>query len=571
MRTLLSVALALAVVGCHEGLGDPPAPDGTREARLVRATSTESCPDEPLFVPAPPELLETVGIDCDASHTWCFRLHRDLRAAAAARDPLAALARSAEFFELHAQTGEDRHATWARAYADLAVSGAASYRELARLTPRASDVPTDAGRASVEAALDRAYAVAWALRGPAAHRASAREELGWIAVSPEDDLPDRPVNVLASPFRESDVVLDVPLADGTSQSVRTRVVVASTLAPQEPATPPELVGSLPEPAPLAIPSEGDIIVVVHGHSSRAEEAVPLMTALLDEYEDRGLDATLVAMDLPSNGYADRLDPAHVLAHQATRDGLLRFYDAFLVAFVGALDETQPGASDRIVAFAGGSLGGNLVLRVGETSDGRAWPGRLVVWSPASIDYSWLRAKLPFAAGDGEFVDIVKHEAVRLTRDASEEAESSSSREDFFTAGLSSVAKQSEYWYRDDLPCRDALIGAGLTQLGEIYDARMRRWHYRVAYEQLVFSHIEVDETGALRFERLSRPLLLATGDADDSVPMTTWTFVERLAPFLPVPGPTLYFETTGHTVHTERPRALGAETAAFLLDGTPEP
>jgi pimeloyl-ACP methyl ester carboxylesterase len=45
-------------------------------------------------------------------------------------------------------------------------------------------------------ALARAYQVAWALRGPdPAQRYQLRNTLGWIAVSGEDDAPDRPVNV----------------------------------------------------------------------------------------------------------------------------------------------------------------------------------------------------------------------------------------------------------------------------------------------------------------------------------------------------------------------------------------
>ena len=62
------------------------------------------------------------------------------------------------------------------------------------------------------------------------------------------------------------------------------------------------------------------------------------------------------------------------------------------------------------------------------------------------------------------------------------------------------------------------------------------------------------------------PLFMAAGEADDSVPMSTWRFVQRLAPFLRTPGPTVLLRDTGHTIHTERPRLLAREIAAFCWD-----
>lgn len=105
----------------------------------------------------------------------------------------------------------------------------------------------------------------------------------------------------------------------------------------------------------------------------------------------------------------------------------------------------------------------------------------MVWSPASIDFSWGRARWPLAAGEDEYVDLIKHEAVRQTRDASVRAESPSGRRDYFVGGLSSVRHQASYWYRDGWGCKDAFVRDGLLQLAEIYDGRFRRWHYRVAY------------------------------------------------------------------------------------------
>src|SRR5262249_44995857 len=65
--------------------------------------------------------------------------------------------------------------------------------------PTHVQVPGDMSGA-VHQALQRAYQVAWALRGPTPYRTAHRDELGWIAVEGEDDPPHRPVNVPSAPI-----------------------------------------------------------------------------------------------------------------------------------------------------------------------------------------------------------------------------------------------------------------------------------------------------------------------------------------------------------------------------------
>ncbi|MEL6185292.1 MAG: alpha/beta hydrolase, partial [Myxococcota bacterium] len=286
----------------------------------------------------------------------------------------------------------------------------------------------------------------------------------------------------------------------------------------------------------------------------------LMPALVEAARAEGRDLTVVAMDHPSNAYADRVEASSL------GDGdevALDFLDAFLIAFVHALDGVQSGASTRIEAILGGSLGGNLVLRLAQRED-LPWVRRVVAWSPASVDFSWSRAQLlPF--GDGDFLDVIKHEAVRLTRDASRKREWRSSRREYFTDGLLGVRTQAGYWYRDGWDvCKPLLIEEGLRQLSEVYDRTFRRWHYRLAFEQLLFSHIEMDDEGVRPFERIRAPLLLFTGEGDNSVPMATWSFIERLAPHLVMPGETLFLRDTGHAMHSERPELMAREIFRFL-------
>jgi pimeloyl-ACP methyl ester carboxylesterase len=128
-----------------------------------------------------------------------------------------------------------------------------------------------------------------------------------------------------------------------------------------------------------------------------------------------------------------------------------------------------------------------------------------------------------------------------------------------------VRTQAQYWYDETWSaCAERVIHEGLWQRAESYDARYRRWHYRVAYEQLASSHLDVDSDGQRPFERIERPLLLAAGEGDDRMPIPTWSFVERLAPHLDAPGDTIFFRATGHTVHTERPVALARHILDFL-------
>jgi hypothetical protein len=95
----------------------------------------------------------------------------------------------------------------ARPLADLAVTGRMAFSDFCSTQPQDgqiqanvhSRIGTQAGvtsmliAESVKEVLDRAYSVAWFLRGR-----SARGELGWIAVSSEDDPPHRPVNATAT-------------------------------------------------------------------------------------------------------------------------------------------------------------------------------------------------------------------------------------------------------------------------------------------------------------------------------------------------------------------------------------
>ena len=147
---------------------------------------------------------------------------------------------------------------------------------------------------AIKKTLERAYKVAWALRGPVSHRRAERDALGWIAVTAEDDPPHRPVNVGSALFTQYDLTVQVGTTPATP--VTTRFLVASRQFQDEypvdfkevpPQTPPG-AGVPPTPSQRAIPPiTGDIVLFIHGHSSSAEEAMPLVGPLLQQAENKG--------------------------------------------------------------------------------------------------------------------------------------------------------------------------------------------------------------------------------------------------------------------------------------------
>jgi pimeloyl-ACP methyl ester carboxylesterase len=102
--------------------------------------------------------------------------------------------------------------------------------------------------------------------------------------------------------------------------------------------------------------QGPPVVLLHGIASRLEEYEDLIAPLR-------MHRRVVVMDLPGNGYSDKPE----------RPYTLRFLED---AVLGLLDHLVIGVAD----LAGGSLGGNLVLRLAHRSPQRF--RKLVPWAPA---------------------------------------------------------------------------------------------------------------------------------------------------------------------------------------------
>lgn len=542
------------------------------------------------------------------------RLQPLLRQVAKAADPLDALAQSALHFFLVAKPG---HAPLllpfpflpptvhtARALADLAVTGSRAWAAFARKPPddatikallraklkndkSAADIDVDS---FVKDALDRAYSVAWALRGSVETRRSMRPGLGYIAVSGEDDPPHRPVNIPTLDHPQFDLAFKHQGID-----LRIRYMIASSS--REPQKESINLRQVPGDYAPIIPFKDQVILFVHGHSSRLEECGDMLEPLLHIGAAKDRSYTVIAMDQPNCGYSSMFADTKVAGANASKypDGfpILEFLASFVEAFVEALG-AQPGCTvvkEQVAAVIGGSLGGNLGLwlaskghgpQTPEQAHARDWIRNVVSWSPASV---W----------DPLVYDLFKDPVAGVPHGHMTEVESDGSRGDYFNttfqgffqmvpfavpvpiAGAPTlvwpvipVPAQANSWYRDDWqPCKQIYICRAMLDRFEIYNEHFRRWHWRVAYEQLIFSHRDKvsSHSDLRRYEFIAKRLLLVTGEKDMDKFLEIYSATIDLAKKMEsTPGWCLPIKNTGHSIHAERPRFLASAILHFLPD-----
>ena len=565
----------------------------------------ESCTDA---VVATTKIQEPPAEVVDCPDPYCGRLIQPLRVAARTKDAKEILARSAvgRYRDRHYNeltSPEPNSLEIQNALSDLAVTGRSAYASFRALAPVEADLSAlvrsklaasypahqvvDADlSASIKETLDRAYQVAWALRGPVEHRRKERDALCWIAVTAEDDSPDRPVNVGSALFPQFDLTVQVPTNPVTP--VTTRFMVASRHFQDEYQVKLEEV----PPQRSIPPITGDIVLFIHGHSSLAEEAMPLVEPLLQQAQNRGRDVALVSLDLPSNGYASMIEHTDFAKIEDslwnTGYPVLDFIENFFVAFVDQLEALQPGFKDKIVGVIGGSLGGNMGLRLARRDPAtHPWLHSVVSWSPASTWLSWARAVIG-PPQKGRFYDLVKYMGVERTRGHSVEEEvetpfdkSSINKffyEEFAGQKIGRMA-QSDHWYSASWPCRDEAKKSSHRGIYEIYNKTFRRWHWRVAHEQLIYSHWDSDTTdghidpdprndanaGPARYTQIKSRMLLATAHDDDEMPEKIFSNTKALADEMTmVEGTTLFVKDTGHSIPTERPIFFAGQILDFL-------
>lgn len=489
------------------------------------------------------------------------------------------------FTVLEANALTDLAATGRGAYNSLKNHWNSSGREniknlvLSSLTPLLSSHPSfnhTALISVINSTLDRVAMVAWFLAGNSNQRAAFPISFGWLCVSADDDPPHSPINVPSNPYIQ--YRLNVPTTGNSRQiDIETRCFIAPSVKRSglyETYIPKEF--TLPRAIDIcqAIPVQDEIIIYIHGHSSKAEEALDVIPEIWNFAKERGKNYTIISLDLPCCGYSSMINHNDIAPLDATHYPagypMLQFIEDFIVKFINKLDE-KVKIKHRIACVMGGSLGGNMALRLAERPYS-SYLKKIVAYSPASLwptfakegwpkNQAISRTKQRIVDDDTDdlrFSWYPRDEFFRLTFDDPE-----------FSVIWAVVQAQPYYWYRDDWqPCKDQHTYGSKIERREIYNSKFKNWHWRVALEQLLFSHVENDTpTGIPRYSLINKPLLLGAGELDDHV-SGIYTYTLRLANLLvlfgAVNGKSFFLQHTGHSIHNERPKVLAHQVVSFI-------
>ncbi|MDQ3032062.1 MAG: alpha/beta hydrolase [Myxococcota bacterium] len=348
------------------------------------------------------------------------------------------------------------HADW-----DVASMAADLADATARLTERHADDPAIVERSARVA--ERAAAIAQLVGMPgSAERDASIAKLSPIEVGRP---PFRPIRVPVTKHPQHDLVLDV---DGP---VRVRFVDVAPAGHQH------------------------VVLLVHGHSSRIEEYDALIEALTPA-------CRVIVCDLPGCGYSEHPD----------REYRLAWYERVLLALLDARQVPQ-------CVVAGGSLGGNLALRLGLCAPSRF--RKIAAWAPAG----WWKTDPVLAAG------------ARLLDEAT-----------FW----SSLRIQAESWWSRSDPSRFARIEDAIEYRVEVFGPGFLRAYKDIAWEQCatsMFSHAD----------DLTVPTLLCVGKDDHSLDMRNG--VVQLSKT--IPRATLVEYAGAHSIADEHTGDLAARLIAF--------
>lgn len=245
------------------------------------------------------------------------------------------------------------------------------------------------------------------------------------------------------------------------------------------------------------------LILIHGHGSRLEE----YDALLPHLTER---RRVLIPDLPGCGYSDK-------PHDRRYD--LALYEDALLGFADAV-----GVGDR-AHLAGGSLGGNLVLRLGHREPERF--ARLAAWAPAG---AWDRMRALALFGT-----LMKQLRFMF---------------------WPSLWVQSRFWYSKRWTGRDQALRDAWAYFREVYGPGFHRMYWEIGADQALQSHFP-------HAHRIEHPTYLAYGDQDKALGMDRG--VQRLATLLPR-ALLRCFAGARHSLANEVPEALGKEVDAFLAD-----
>jgi pimeloyl-ACP methyl ester carboxylesterase len=283
------------------------------------------------------------------------------------------------------------------------------------------------------------------------------------------------------------------------------------------------------------------------------------------------------VDLPSHGCSTMVDPlgpafngtppwnnsSPLPVSRPPNYPVLEFIEKFILAFVAALS-ARYGIGEQFVGPMGGSLGGNMTLRLARSN--APWTRCALAWSPASIWNSLAD-------------DLVKQAGPNHCSTEGHAPEDAGARANFFndvflaTTNLlwfQLVGPQGSYWYRDDWqPCKTNILAAAQLERAELYNRIYRQFHYRMDWEQLLYSFNDKDPGSAQpRYASFLSTLLLAAGANDSNSPATDiYDSARTLGQNLDstkANGSTLFVDDTGHSMHDERPILMADQIDGFI-------
>jgi pimeloyl-ACP methyl ester carboxylesterase len=240
------------------------------------------------------------------------------------------------------------------------------------------------------------------------------------------------------------------------------------------------------------------ILILPGHTARIEDYDALVPLLAGERR-------VLLPDLPGKGYSDKPDRAYSFA----------FYQDVVIGFLDALGVAE-------VELAGGSLGGNLALRLAHRHPDRV--GRVIAWGPGS---AW-RARPRLAA------------AIRAVGG--------------YTLFWPAIRIHSSFWFRDDDPARAAALREKYAYYEEVMGPGFVRMYVDMA----------ADSVGSSLFDlapEIRSPVLLVRGEADRAANLEQG--MQRLAELLP-DAELVVIPNARHALASEAPDTLAGLIDAFL-------
>ena len=247
------------------------------------------------------------------------------------------------------------------------------------------------------------------------------------------------------------------------------------------------------------PRDAPVVVLIPGHTSRIEEYDGLVPILARRHR-------VLVLDFPGSGYSEKPD----------REYTLRLYEDTVLALLDELGIER-------AHLAGGSLGGNLVLRLALRAPERF--DRLLPWAPGS---AWDAS--PRIAG-----------AMRAISG--------------YPLFWPIVWVQSRYWYRTDWPGREDALADTFAYYREVMGPGFLRMYFDMAADQVERSLFPLAP-------RIRQPVWLGWGDQDHGANMGEG--VARLAELLPR-SELRVFPGARHSLAAEIPDALAAALEEFLL------